>query len=204
MGGIGSGRRWGSEGKTTVEQVRAIDVNRWHREGWLRSGLLFAWQWTYADGRRAVINAEARLDEVVLRYRVRETGGEWENVQEAIPLERTPCGLGGVRPCFRCPRCRQRSRKLYGAGKLFLCRRCYNLGYECQREKRGDRALRRASRIRQRLGGGPGIAEPFPWKPKGMHWQTYERWRAKALEAELESLRAISLWVDRLLGKRTL
>jgi hypothetical protein len=40
------------------------------------------------------------------------------------------------------------------------------------------------------LGGSPNISDKFPDKPKGMHWQTYQRLRrahdvAEALAADL-------------------
>jgi hypothetical protein len=35
-----------------------------------------------------------------------------------------------------------------------------------------------------RLGAGFSFAEPFPKKPAGMHWRTYQRMRAAAGEAE--------------------
>lgn len=71
-------------------------------------------------------------------------------------------------------------RKWVGArcrgGFLYLCRHCYRLAYPSQREKPGDRAARRADRIRDKMGWPGGILEGGDWgKPKGMHWRTYER-----------------------------
>ena len=48
--------------------------------------------------------------------------------------------------------------------------------------------MRKAQRIRQQLGGTPNLFEPFPWKPKGMHWATYSRLYQQEHEANHASL----------------
>jgi len=88
--------------------------------------------------------------------------------------------------------------KLYGAGRYFLCRHCYRLAYASQREDRYDRALRRADKIRVRLGGKPGTAWVFPDRPKGMHHQTYERLQSAALNDEILADERLGILVARL------
>jgi hypothetical protein len=77
---------------------------------------------------------------------------------------------------------------LHAAGKWFLCRHCYNLRSESQNENEMYRALRRAQKIGERLGGSANMMEPFPEKPKEVHWRTYERLSRGYHEAEMEQL----------------
>jgi len=81
-----------------------------------------------------------------------------------------------------------RVANLYGPGKYFLYRHCYDLRYESQREDKKDRALRRAQKIRKRLGGSANMMEQFPERPKGMHHDTYMRLFLEHHEAEWEYL----------------
>jgi hypothetical protein len=192
MGGFGSGRPAGL-GRDKVESSRSIDVNQLHREGCLRPGWWGGWQWTRDGEKVASINLRAEEDRLNLTYRVRIAGGDWEDVEETVRIVRIPCRFGGTRPYFSCPGvvngtpCGQRVAKLYGSGRYFLCRHCYGLAHASQSEEPWDRALRRASKIRMRLGGEPGMSEAFPPRPKGMWQRTYERLRRQALEAEFEA-----------------
>jgi hypothetical protein len=206
MGGFGSGRPSGS-GRAKVEASRSIDVNRLHKMGCLRPGWSGGWQWTRDGERIASINLRAEADRLHLSYRVRIAGGEWEDVAETVPIVRVPCRFGGARPYFICPgvvngvACGGRVAKLHGPRHYFLCRHCYRLAYASQSEGAWDRALRRANKIRQRLGGDPGMAAPFPQKPKGMWQRTYERLYEKAFEAETLADEAFSLRAQRLLAR---
>ena len=127
-------------------------------------------------------------------------------------MVRVPCEFGGNRPYFLCPgvvngiACGRRVIKLYGVGRYFLCRHCYRLVYASQREDDMDRAVRRARKIRVRLGGAPARAPLFPERPKGMWWRTYERLLATALvseeAADAEFLRHGQRFLARLDGAR--
>jgi hypothetical protein len=126
-------------------------------------------------------------------------GGELEDVNEAVRILRAPCRFGGARPYFVCPgvvngrACGRRVAKLYGPSRYFLCRHCNRLAYTSQSEGDLDRALRRANKIRQRLGGDTGMASPFPERPKGMWRRTYERLHEQTSETEMRADEAMDL-----------
>jgi len=117
-----------------------------------------------------------------------------------VLLSWTVRNFGGERPWFVCPGagCGRRVALLYGPGRYFLCRHCYDLRYESQREDKTHRALRRAQKIRERLGGSANMTEPFPEKPKGMRWSTYERLWFEHHEAEMEQLTGMREWLDKM------
>ncbi len=176
MGGLGSGRHWHYGAHDTTDDYRAIDVRRWQRDGFLRPGRTFGWQWTRNNQVTASIQVRVDTGCVWLIYRHRSGGDEWKDENYPVCLDRTSCHLGGQRPWFRCPAlgCRRRVAILYGGG-IFACRRCHKLAYPSQRETTDGRARLRAERIREKLGWEPGILNPGGMKPKGMHWKTFER-----------------------------
>jgi hypothetical protein len=195
LGGIGSGNWYRFNKKTTVEECRSLDVRKLHREGLLKPDRLFSWSWSRGGREIASIGALVEGDDgperLTLLFRHRSgPGADWKDVQQPVELDWTPCNFGGERPWFICPGadCGRRVAVLYGPGRHFLCRHCYDLRYESQREDKTHRALRRAQKIRERLGGSTNMTEPFPQKPKGMHHKTYMRMCWEHIEAEMEQL----------------
>jgi hypothetical protein len=69
-----------------------------------------------------------------------------------------------------------RAAKLYlpNGAFTFASRQTYRLVYHSQREAPHDRALRRAFKLRGKLGAEGGIGDYVP-KPKWMRWPTYDR-----------------------------
>lgn len=178
MGGFGSGR--GQGGKDTTSDMRALDIRKLQRDGLLTAGRAFGWHWTRNGEEVASIQMRTEVDRVILNYRSRSNGADWQPMEYPVYLEWTGCNLGGRRAWFLCPArgCGRRVAILFG-GSIFACRHCHKLAYKCQRETDDDRAMRRADTIRRRLGWGAGIANPEGGKPKGMHWRTFERLKAK-------------------------
>ena len=46
-------------------------------------------------------------------------------------------------------------------------------------EHASGRALIRVQKLRMKLGGSANMAEPFPLKPRSMHWKTYRKLKAR-------------------------
>jgi len=102
-----------------------------------------------------------------------------------IPFVFTPTKFGGRRVWFRCPGCGLGCRVLYGVASL-KCRKCRGLKYESQYQSPAFRILRRAQKIRRRLGTPGPSGDPLPCKPRHMRWRTYNR-----LERLVERLEAV-------------
>ncbi|WP_341863594.1 hypothetical protein [Gymnodinialimonas sp. 57CJ19] len=193
MGGYGSGR---PSYKQKAEDCRSLDVNRFHREGCLDPGKRGNWVWSRDGEETGRIGYKAEAGRLVLDYRVRERGGDWEPITETVQLTRVACHYGNSRPFFLCPgvvndrTCGRRVGKLFAGGRYFLCRHCCRVAYASQSEARHDRMLRRANKLRMALGGEPGTAHWIAPKPKGMWQQTYQRKRFEIEWCEDQANRA--------------
>lgn len=178
-----------SRGKQTTKQYLVLDVRKLHRDGYLVPGSHFTFTRTHS-GR--VFSVAVRAEENCLFVCLGA-----DPIPQLVRLAWTPCNFGGKRPWFLCPSlgCWRRVATLY-AGEVFACRTCHRLVYETQRLAGDRRAVRRAERIRIRLGGGGDVAAGFPRRPKGMHRRTYERLRGEADHAAFLA-RAWRFLVDR-------
>lgn len=198
MGGIGSGRRYQS-GKKTSSDMHRLDIRRLQRNGLLSAGRVFGWQWSSHGDVVASINIRTEHNRIILDYRTRSGSGEWQPMHYPIFLSSTYMHFGGERRWFICPAsgCGRRVAILYG-GSVFACRHCHNLAYDSQRESLDDRAARQADKIRARLDWELGILNGDGWKPKGMHWRTYARLKARHDAFAQISFAAISVKLKRI------
>ena len=157
-------------------EMHAIDLTWLRRKKLLSVGHSSTLNWSRGGNPTGSIQLSYHRTHVRLVYRHRRHGGEWQDVDERVPLAETATRFNGARQWFVCPGCGRRCRELYGGGR-FRCRQCHRLKYDTQYEPAFARAATRALKIRERLGAKGGIDDPFPLKPKGMHWRTYEKLR---------------------------
>jgi hypothetical protein len=140
-------------------------------------------------GGKVVAEHIGALGSVNAAVLVRERLAFWVKVPERLQP------FGGRRWWWICPRTGRRATKLYlpNGALTFASRQAYRLAYRCQRETNYDRALRRAFKLRDRLGADGGIGD-YVAKPKWMRIKTYDRkleeiWQAEGVvDAHLAAL----------------
>ena len=172
MGGYGSGRRTAFAGKPETHAALPLDIREIAKTGLLESGNRFNWHWLLNKRKLASISIGVSLQSMMLAYRYKRTG---ELIEQWVQMQTTLCHLGGQRHWFSCPQCCKRVAVLYLNGRKFACRQCGGLGYATQKENPGDRLFTKADKLRTRLGWQVGIANADGDKPKGMHWNNFER-----------------------------
>lgn len=165
MGGYNSGG-----GRGAMRQVHFWDlkISTLKRFGMLKPGSYQSLIWSVRDEERACIGVQAFADHLILIYKSRERGGDWQDIRDRTPLTFTTPNYGGQRAWFVCPSCGQRKGVLWGR-TYYRCAKCHGMTYESQYEDRASRMLDRAHAIKIKLGGRAGCQHPFPPRPKGMH-----------------------------------
>lgn len=175
MGGRGSGRT-SSYGFTVdkCEDYLSIDLAWLQRQNSLKHGNSGTITWSRRGQERGSIRYRTEADGLRLIYRASKGGQEWRDVNELIPFAWTNANFNGRRRWFVCLSCSRRCRIIYG-GTHYRCRKCHQLKYESQYEPIFGRATEQRHKLRKRLGYIGSLDDPFPPKPKGMHWKTYRR-----------------------------
>ena len=187
MGGYGSGSRQRYAPKT--DEYRKIDLSDFSKTGRdeTANGTII---WSRAGRKTGSVGYELSPHSLRLHYSLTRQGEE-TRVDEHIAFDFTEQPFGGDRRWFLCRSCGRRCRVLFG-GSYFRCRQCYGATYESQYEHWRFPNLSTAHRVRDKLGGEPGFYNPFPSKPKGMHWRTYKILEEQDLRAVMAVEQAIS------------
>lgn len=185
MGGFGSGGA--NRKRPHFESFRRIHVGYLVRHGMHRAGThsTHSWQdnWKRPTGSIQVVGGDAF---VTLVYSV--CAGEtedWQQIEERVALARVEKPFGGEQTYFRCPRCNRRVTTLALGHRYFRCRTCVGAAYASSQESATDRAMRRANRLKRRLGAEPGLDSCY-WRPKHMRQRTFDRIDAGIRAAEAE------------------
>jgi len=195
MGGLGSGTwsRWPT--RSVIGSGVTLDLYALIKEGAFNPGQYSSGTLTWTQGEEYIgsIGYSSNFTcpssgTVRLHYRHEDTP-----VDYTVSLTTTRPYFGGVRWWFVCPAKGTRAAKLHlpSGSNIFASRQAFDLAYRSQSETPGDRMLSRARDIRQKLGGRAGIVEPFPDKPKGMHWRTYWRLQDQSEQMTQTGLMAV-------------
>lgn len=182
MGGYGSGQWYRSNSKATIESQSKIDIRLLNKLGLLHQGIELDFSRASRGEKCGLTGFRVETDRLVLIHRHRQNDDQWEQIEDEILLTSTPCNFGGNRQWFLFPGCNRRAAVIYG-GKYYRCRHCHNLTYSSQQESKSDRLMRKARKIRARLGASGNLAVPILFKPKNMHQKTFDRLRRAADDA---------------------
>jgi len=176
MGGIGSGRRFQNRRGPRLEEVPQLDVRALKRSGLFdQSTSMGSINWTNHGLAECALTYSYADSTLSISYAVKTPHTAPEAVSEHIFIDRTVCYYGGTRTWFSCPNCNARKAILYCASKRFLCRQCYGLNYSSQNEVYTDRMIRKARKLRSKLGASMNLRLPISERPRGMYRATFER-----------------------------
>ena len=132
-------------------------------------------KWTNLGLSECALEYTYKASTLGISYAVKAPQTASETVSEHIFIDRTTCNYGGTRTWFSCPACNARKAILYCASKRFLCRQCYGLNYGSQNEVYTDRMIRKARKLRSKMGASMDLQQPISERPQGMYRTTFER-----------------------------
>lgn len=183
-------RRWEHY---TNDDALPLDVRGLQRRVDLHGFSFLSVQWNCGANRSSVSVSVHNGDGVTISF----TDVTGNRHTESINITWTRPNFGGERPWWECPCCYRRCAVLYALGENpFLCRLCLSLTYVTAQSDTFSRAMRKDAEFRRRLGWNLG--EPFPHKPKGMHWRTWDRLVSEYSTVSARTNVELGKWVDQM------
>ena len=168
--------------RVRLEDGLRLSLPRLMRSGMVRPGYRIGpgtirWSYLYSD--EEILTAGYTSEIANDRCGWIRLQADW--IDQWIELRARPRHFGGRQWYFRCPYTGRDALTLWRpcGARDFAARQRWGrrVAYGSQFETPYDRALSQARKIRARI-GGPGwesLDDPFPPKPKGMRWATYDR-----------------------------
>jgi hypothetical protein len=166
--------------RVRLEAGLKLDLNELLRDGVVKAGSklqsTIVWRQPYSDE----VAAQGVLTSELFCSRRGWARLQLGVLDQPIDLIAAPRNFGGAQWYFVCRHTGRPVSVLWKppGGGCFLSRQAWRrVAYSSQFETPRDRAQSGVQRIECRLGGT--VDGPFPPKPKGMHWRTYEAWRER-------------------------
>jgi hypothetical protein len=197
-----------SQERVRLESGLRLSLPNLMRDGFLKRGeralpRLLRWTWTYTDEEFASLILTGSLESE--RHGWIRLKADW--IDQHIELRGKSRHFGGCQFYFHCAYTGEDVSVLWrppGATQ-FAARQRWGrrVAYGSQFQTPFDRALSQARKIRARI-GGPGwesLVDPFPPKPKGMRWATYDRIAQRCEGYEATADARLVGFMGRLLGR---
>lgn len=172
----------------TVENTPRLSIRHLDKDGFLSAGRVHSLSWTQSGRLVRTVSFQYIWSTPPYLNLIFFCGNR--EIQQRVMLDRTACNYGNWRKWFLC-QCGRRAAFLFDADSAFVCRQCLGLSYAVQLEPARCRPLLKAQTIRVKLGGSANMTDPFPEKPRYMHWRTYERLRRKSEIQDQVAFRAL-------------
>lgn len=189
-----------------IEWALTLSVRSLFKAGALQANATTSgrWQW-HSDGKKVAsvhYTATLQVESGELRLAYTWThGGEPRDVTCLVRLSSLPLHYGGQRWYMHCPYTGRRVLKLYKFGSVekFCARTAIRPlpTYASQRISGASRIIEQRWAIRRKLGDKYSDLFGEPFKPKRMHWRTFERYAKR--DAELAE--AENAYLCRFLGR---
>lgn len=174
---MGRGNYYRHNAKRTTADYLSIKISDMKRYKALSLGRHF-WSWKRNGEKTGSVSFVVAEDRVTFQYSTKDHDGNAICVDKAIRITTTDCNYGGRRKWFLCG-CGRRVARLFIRRQHVACRDCFNLAYPTQNGDGIDKAWARISTLEARL-------KDDHYRPKGMHWKTFLRIKARLSEAHYQ------------------